>query len=148
MVLHPKALGINISNRASTGEEAIAIVSFFMMLPLRFVPAVFALGSSLSIVTTVIAFYSVLTAKSNDLEFLQAGQLLLLSLIVPLECAAFPFLAYVYFVFAYLIVDVVRSIIVVPDKVDQLTSKMTKAVESLNGAGDQFQIDERSLAER
>ena len=38
-----------------------------------------------------------------------------------LVSAAFPFGMYVYFVFAYLIIDVVRSILVIPDKLDQLS---------------------------
>jgi len=123
-LLHPAAIGITISGRASSGEDAITILSFFMMLPLRFVPAVFALGSTLSILGTITAFYWILSAGSDPFDVIKGGYIAAASGLATLACAAFPFVAYVYFVFAYLIVDVIRSILVVPDKLDQLAIKI------------------------
>ena len=121
-LLHPQAIGITITPRASTGEEAIAILTFFMMLPLRFVAAVFALGSIVSTLGSIVAFLLLLFAKSKDLnEIVSAGGIAAGSMVSLLACAAFPFGMYVYFVFAYLIIDVIRSILVLPDKIDQLS---------------------------
>ena len=134
ILLHPQAIGITISPRASTGEEAIAILTFFMMLPLRFVAAVFAFGSVISTIGSIAALVMLLFAntKSED-DIAGAGGIAAGSMASLLVCAAFPFGMYVYFVFAYLIVDVVRSILVIPDKLDQLSrtslSNSDRAVE-------------------
>ena len=121
-LLHPQAIGITISPRASTGEEAVAILTFVMMLPLRFVAAVFALGSVVSTIGSIVAFFLLLFAKSKNMdEIASAGGIAAGSMVSLLVCAAFPFGMYVYFVFAYLIIDVIRSILVLPDKIDQLS---------------------------
>ena len=54
-------------------------------------------------------------------EIASAGGIAAGSMVSLLVCAAFPFGMYVYFVFAYLIIDVIRSILVLPDKIDQLS---------------------------
>ena len=122
MLLHPRAIGITITPRASSGEEAIAILSFFMMLPLRSVPGVFALGTAISTLGTGYAFYLML-ATTNGMpdSLLMAfafGQMALV-------CAGFPFAAYLYFAFSYVLVDLVRSILVLPDKIDQVRQRLT-----------------------
>ncbi len=133
-LLHPHAIGITISPRASTGEEAIAILTFVMMLPLRFVAAVFALGSVVSTIGSIVALVMLLFAntKSED-DIVGSAGIAAGSMASQLICAAFPFGMYVYFVFAYLIIDVVRSILVIPDKLDQLSrsslSSQNRAVE-------------------
>ena len=122
ILLHPQAIGITISPRASTGEEAIAILTFFMMLPLRFVAAVFALGSVVSTIGSIASLVMLLFANTkSENDIASSGAVAAGSMASLLICAAFPFGMFVYFVFAYLIIDVVRSILVIPDKLDQLS---------------------------
>jgi hypothetical protein len=123
MLLHPNSLGISISKRASTGEEGVSILTFFMMLPLRFVSTVFALGTAASIIGTGIAFRQLMDAKPASTELEQALVLAGSSSSTLLASAAFPLAMYVYFVFAYLIIDVIRSILVMPGRMDELISK-------------------------
>jgi hypothetical protein len=136
MLLHPRAIGITITNRASTGEEAIAIVSFFLMLPIRFVPGIFALGSVVSVLGTAVAFYLLLGKGATYLfrfPMPDSQFVALISCYAALISAAFPLLMYLYFVFTYLIVDVVRSILTLPDKVDQLALSLVSRPEMPDG---------------
>ena len=121
-LLHPPAIGITISPRASTGEEAITILTFFMMLPLRFVAAVFALGSVISTIGSIVALVMLLFGKTkSEDDMISSLGIAAGSTASLLVSTAFPFGMYVYFVFAYLIIDVVRSILIIPDKLDQLS---------------------------
>ena len=93
-----------------------------MMLPLRSGPGVFALGTAISTLGTGYAFYLML-ATTNGMpdSLLMAfafGQMALV-------CAGFPFVAYLYFAFSYVLVDLVRSILVLPDKIDQVRQRLT-----------------------
>lgn len=117
MSLHPDALGITITDRATSGEEAIAILSFFLMLPLRFVSGVFGIGCALSVAGTCWSLKLLLEGGESIPHAILCA---FISGEVTLACAIYPLCIYVYFVFAYLFVDVIRSVLVIPDKIDQV----------------------------
>ena len=123
LLLHPGAFGITISRQASVGENAISIVSFFMMLPLRFVPTIFGLGTALSLIGTILALWLVATASSQGSELSTSYNLAYSSGYSTLCCAAVPLIAYVYFLFAYLLVDLIHSILILPDKIQKLAQR-------------------------
>jgi hypothetical protein len=136
MLLHPKAVGITTTSRASTGEEAIAILSLFLMLPARFVPAIFAMGSVASVIGTLTAFYLFLGKSPTfawRLPMPDSQIVALVSCYAALVAAAFPFLMYLSFVFAYLVVDFVRSVLILPDRVDQLALSLVSRPELSDG---------------
>ena len=126
MLLYPNTIGITISDRAGPGEEAISIFSFFVMLPLRFVPTVFGVGSAVSIIGTVVALVLLLATTESDWTgpIPYAMVLAIYSTSIAMQCAAFPITMYVYFVIAYLLVDVISSILVMPDKLDLMALKI------------------------
>jgi hypothetical protein len=123
LLLHPGAFGISISRQASVGENAISIVSFFMMLPLRFVPTIFGLGTALSLIGTILALWLVATASAQGSELSTSYNLAYSSGYSTLCCAAVPLLAYIYFLFAYLLVDLIHSILILPDKIQKLAQR-------------------------
>jgi hypothetical protein len=116
--LRPGAMNIRITEDASCGEEAIGIISFFLMLPLRFVPTVFGVGTAVGTVGLLACL--VLTLKGGEsttmaMDFAPAA------VVVILGSAAFPLATYIYFIFYYLFIDVIRSILVLPSKLDRLS---------------------------
>lgn len=131
MLLHPDALGIVISKNAGSGEEAIAILSFILTLPIRFVPATFAVLSVSSIITTLIAFLWAFSLKPNGIDLNGTRITIVQSGMALITCAAYPLLAYLYFVFIYLIVDIIRSILLVPDKLDHVAARIDKSPDSI-----------------
>ena len=123
LLLHPGACGITISRQASVGENAISIVSFFMMLPLRFVPTIFGLGTALSLIGTGLALWLVASASAEGSELSTSYDLAYSSGYSTLYCAAVPLIAYIYFLLAYLLVDLVHSILILPDKIQKLAQR-------------------------
>jgi hypothetical protein len=118
--LNPEALNIRISKDASSGEEAVGIISFFTMLPLRFVPGVFGIGTTVGSVGLLVCCLGYLKGGEN-VETAMTYTPVALGLIF--GCAAFPLLMYVYFVSAYLYLDVIRSLLIIPSKLDRLSDQ-------------------------
>ncbi len=118
--LNPDALNIRISEEASSGEEAVGIISFFLMLPMRFVPVVFGIGATVGTVGLLAcSLYYLKGGESVETAMTYAP----VAVGVVFGCAAFPLLMYIYFVFDYLILDVIRSILVIPSKIDRLSER-------------------------
>ncbi len=118
--LNPDALNIRISEEASSGEEAVGIISFFLMLPMRSVPVVFGIGATVGTVGLLAcSLYYLKGGESVETAMTYAP----VAVGVVFGCAAFPLLMYIYFVFDYLILDVIRSILVIPSKIDRLSER-------------------------
>ncbi len=153
-LLHPGAMGITISDRTRFGEEAIAIVSFFMMVPLRLVPTIFGIGSFFSSIGMTVAIGFLLMSRvpstPDPLASVDAFQTSLSifgkSGLSALACAAFPIVAYLYFVFAYLGIDLIRSILVVPDKLDALTQSSAQIRDGTNAGANGVPVAAESAA--
>jgi GYF domain 2 len=116
--LHPAALNIKIVDDASSGEEAVGIISFFMMLPLRFVPGIFGIGTTVGAFGLLTCCFLYLKGGESVDTALLYGPV---AACVVLTCAAFPLVIYIYFVLYYLVIDVIRSILVIPSKLDGLS---------------------------
>ena len=111
------ALNIHVESDASAGEEAIGILSFLAKLILRVVPVAFGLGVALGICDLIIS--SALIASDSGLraemvEMTGAVMTMLASGYRLATSAAMPIVAYVYFLIAYLSVDVLNSILKLP----------------------------------
>jgi len=118
--LNPDALNIRISEEAGSGEEAVGIILFFLMLPLRFVPVVFGIGATVGTVGLLACcLYYLKGGESVETAMTYAP----VAVGVILGCAAFPLVMYIYFVFDYLVLDVIRSILVIPSKIDRLSER-------------------------
>ena len=132
ILLHPESMGITFTKSARVGEEAIAIISFIWMLPMRYVSSIFGTGVTLSTVGTIAAFYLFFQEKQDPeiLAISPSFHVALLSGSTALVCAAYPILSYVYFLFAFVWIDLVQSILEIPRKLDRQTSSSKTNGES------------------
>ena len=132
ILLHPESMGITFTKSARVGEEAIAIISFIWMLPMRYVSSIFGTGVTLSTVGTIAAFYLFFQEKQDPeiLAISPSFHVALLSGSTALVCAAYPILSYVYFLFAFVWIDLVQSILEIPRKLDRQTSSSRTNGES------------------
>lgn len=121
IALNPSTIQVDVVKEVSAGEEAIGIATFFIKKFMRLVPIIFGLG--LIIVTCMLLFDSfglfsqakmgIAAQKIAGIE--NQGDYATLILI-----ALLPMLSYLAFVVLYLGIDVIRAILSVPGKLDNL----------------------------
>jgi len=123
IALNPGTININLVPDARAGEEALGLISFLVKSLLKLVPVIFGafavVGSLLLLYASVEGFAGSgpLVAMSIAMN---AGAALLVS-------AALPFVAYLVFLMIYLGLDVLRAILVIPSKLDNLQNREAKS---------------------
>jgi len=122
VAFHPETISTKIVKETSAGQEALGIIVFYLKGVMKLIPIIFGIGILVGTVLLFIDFIGVFggrfrveSAWANGIS--QAWQILLIGLL--------PFLSYLFFLLYYLAVDVVRSILAIPDKLDAL-KKSTK----------------------
>jgi hypothetical protein len=114
--LNPGAVNVKVGGKASAGEEAISIVSYFMKLVLlRIMPFVFGIGAAC---TALFAFYLFIPLIQHGAGASPEKPMLALMMLV--EIPLLPFIGYLLFLLYYLLFDLLRSILIVPGKIDAL----------------------------
>jgi len=116
LALEPKMTNTKIEKTASAGEEAIGILSFFLKGYLKLVPIVFGVLILVGTAALLVVFFRTVGADS-PLEvvrsFAEAYGLVAYG-------AAFPFIAFIVFLLLYLLLDLIRSVLVLPNKLDAI----------------------------
>ena len=125
--LHPGEVNVAIAGGTTAGEEAISLLSFFCKVGLKLAPLFFFLLATAGAVFTLLAIFDVGQGASLALVSVlplpplfgllpqnSPGQLLLL-----IACLV-PVLSYVFFLLAYLALDLMRAVLAVPGKLDEL----------------------------
>lgn len=111
LAINPSLTGTKIAETGSVGDEAIAIVSFFMKAFLRMVPILFGVltiwGGVVLLVAIVQSFGSGFAAMKGMRTGLFGGMVLLWG-------TGLPFVAFLGFVVYYLLIDVIRSVLRIP----------------------------------
>lgn len=127
VAMHCEVLNVSISGEATAGEDAISLLSFFCKAGLALAPLFFFLLSMGGTMLILLALFSIgQEAKEAFLGMLPlppiAGMLAQNSpgqLLVLIACLV-PVLSYFFFLLAYLSLDVIRAVLVVPGKLDAL----------------------------
>jgi hypothetical protein len=115
IAFNPKTATVEIVQEGSAGQEALGIVTFFLKAILRLVPIIFGVGI---VVYTIMLFIDFIGVFGDNVGFAwqrgnwTASQILIFGLL--------PFLSYIFFVLYYLVIDVIRAILAVPPKLDEL----------------------------
>ena len=115
VALHPSTVNVTAGTDMSAGEEALGIGLFLVKLPMRLVPFLFGVGSVVGLITAVYLFYRVFAQEAAYMaeEAYQAAHGVL-------GVALIPFLVYILFAFAYLLVDLLRAILRTPGRIEAL----------------------------
>jgi hypothetical protein len=109
---------IKIVKDNSAGQEAIGIITFFIKSFMRLVPIFFGV---LVAVYTIMLFIAAIGffGKYPEIAWYRGNA----HAIQILSAALLPFISYILFALLYLCVDVIRSILSVPAKLDKLDKK-------------------------
>lgn len=115
LCLNPGLLNIGICAGATAGQEAIGVLTFCMKALLRFVPLAFGVGTAVGAINLIIDLVQLFRGRVDCymLFKLDSSQLIL-------GAAALPLVAYLVFILYYLSIDVLRAILVIPEKLDAL----------------------------
>jgi len=122
VALNPPMTNTAISTEATAGEEAIGIVSFFVKTFMRIIPMAYGLGLTIGFFSSLSGTFALL--KKGGLEF--EGQTALNATAL---YACLPLLSYALFVLYHLTIDILRAILVIPLKLDQLRGRKQKDEE-------------------
>ena len=125
--LHPEELNVNVAGETTAGQEAISLLSFFCKVGLKLAPLYFFLLAATGAIFTLLALFDVGQAASqmilatlplppmlNMMAANSPGQMLVL-----VACLV-PVLIYFLFLIWYLMLDLMRAILAVPGKLDEL----------------------------
>jgi len=111
--IHPSLLNVQIVKGLTAGEEAIGLLSFLLKGFLRLVPVWFGAGVVLGTLNLVVHSIKIF----GDYPAYAMG-MLSSSAVVVLVMASLPFMGFLVFLFHYLTVDLIRSVIEIPKKLD------------------------------
>ena len=114
---NPDDINIKIVKNNPAGQEAIGIVTFFIKGFMKLVPIFFGvfivLGTIFLFIDFIGLFGSLMRLDRVWFSGYQNAQNIL-------GAAFLPFAAYLIFVLAYLVIDVIKSILSIPEKLDKL----------------------------
>ena len=121
VAFNPGSITMNVGKDTSAGQEAIGIVVFFLKGIMKLIPIAFGIGIFIGFILLFIEFISVF---GNELRVTTswfnartiATQIIFVGLL--------PFLSYIIFVLFYLAVDIIRAILAVPGKLDEMKKKL------------------------
>ena len=117
LCLNPSLLNISILPASTAGEEAIGVLSFFMKALLRLVPIAFGVGvivGDLGILAAIIRLF-----RGEEFSMTGAPS----SAWLVLGSAALPLIGYVLFLLNYLMLDMIRAVLAIPEKLDVIGKK-------------------------
>jgi len=121
VAFNPGSITMNVGKGASAGQEAIGIVVFFLKGAMKLIPIAFGIGIFIGFILLFIDFIGVfsnefrVTASCANART-TATQIAFIGLL--------PFLSYIFFVLFYLAIDVIRAILAVPGKLDEVIKKL------------------------
>jgi hypothetical protein len=122
VALHPKLIYISIKSECSVGEEAIGVLSIFLKGLIRLIPIAF--GAWIILGTLELLASSLLFFGKEDpdsflpkemeaaLSSLKAGYMIVTATLLPM-------MGYVLFLSYYLFIEVIRSILILPSKIEE-----------------------------
>lgn len=118
IALHPEMVNIEVGGEVHAGEEAIGILSFGIKAAIRIVPIAFGVGAILGAIALLLGTFRLMA--TDDAEAAKAA----LGLIV--FCLLLPFASYILLAFYHLTIDVLRAILVLPEKLEKQAAALIR----------------------
>jgi len=112
LALNPSLLAISVRRESSAGEEALGILSFFVKTGVRLVPIFYGVTLLVGAVYGLLLLLGMI--GDSKIELVGAVGRAELSAPMLLWAALSPFLAYIAFVFYFLVIDLLRGILSIP----------------------------------
>lgn len=115
VALHPALANVTVTPDLRAGEEAIGILSFSVKAAIRVVPVAFGTGAVLGALGLASGTFSLLIDRNPGSA---RGALALL-----VSSLALPFASYLLFALYHLVMDVLGSVLALPEKLDRMSRK-------------------------
>ncbi|MCP5106124.1 MAG: hypothetical protein GY950_22250 [bacterium] len=111
---NPKEISIDVVENNSAGQEAIGIITFFIKTFMKLVPVFFGIGVLLGLVMLCIKAFGLFGDNFQQAWFFskRISEQILFAILLP-------FLSYIFFALAYLVIDVIKAILSIPEKLDK-----------------------------
>lgn len=115
IAFNPKDIAVKMVKSNSAGQEALGVITFFIKALMKMVPIVFG---ALIVIGTINLFLQGLKLFGDYAPFAWD---VITRLIAPqiIYAALLPFLSYLFFVLAYLTIDINRAILSIPEKLEK-----------------------------
>lgn len=110
--LHPSLVNVSIEKDIRAGEEAIGILSYFAKAILKIVPIAYGVGAIVGSAALSLAIVAIVIGKGAE-----AGKS---AVALVIACTCLPFVSYILFMIYHLFIDLLRAILVIPGKIDDL----------------------------
>ncbi len=120
LALNPKSITLDVVPETSAGQEAIGIITFFLKAFMKLVPIMFGVGI---VVTTVLMFIHSFGLFKEGMGISFAWMRVMADFQTIATIALLPLIAFIIFVFVFLAIDVIRAILSIPSKLDNLAKK-------------------------
>ena len=110
IAFNPSTVSVEVTEGTSAGKEAIGIITFFLKGAMRLIPIFFGVGV---VIGTVLLFLSFLKLFGDQAGYAmgmgsQNATYILFS-------GLLPFASYIFFVLYYLVIDMIRAILSIPE---------------------------------
>lgn len=112
LALNPSLLGIRINTQSGAGEEAIGVLSFFVKSAVRIVPIFYGVTMVVAAIYLIVVLLGMIGDSRADV--LIAASRAQFAAPIVIVAALSPFLAYIGFVFFFLAIDLMRSLLSIP----------------------------------
>ena len=118
ITFHPNTITMETVKETTAGQEALGIITYALKALMRLVPIVFGVGV---LIFTIFILIDGIGLFGNEMKTMIAWRKLQMHGSQVLTIAMIPFLSYIFFVLLYLVVDVFRAILSIPEKLDKLS---------------------------
>lgn len=115
LAVQPQAVHVTAGAELTAGEEALGLAMFLVKLPVRLVPFLFGVGAVVGLCAAVYLFF--LTFREEPVYVIGEAYPIAHGV---LGLGLLPFLVYVGFSLAFLLVEVLRAILRTPARIDAL----------------------------
>ncbi len=118
VLMNPDEISVKVVKDTTAGQEAIGIITLFIKSIMKIVPIIFGVGIIYGTVSMLIHMFGLFKANPGMAWFSISADMT--SVIV---AALLPLFAYLGFILAFLLIDVLRAILSVPEKLERLIKK-------------------------
>lgn len=107
---NPSIVNVEVTEGTSAGQEAIGIITFFLKGLMRLIPIFFGVGV---VIATILLFISFIKLFGDQAQY--AMGMGTQNAVYILFSGLLPFASYIFFVLYYLVIDMIRAILSIPE---------------------------------
>lgn len=118
----PEEFAVVQDENASAGEDFTAITTFAIKVSLRLIPIIIFVVPIIGIVNCIPEIFTSYVQSSGDSNYLDIGSMIASMTMLGgfLLVGLIPLIAYIYYLISYVSLDIIRALLSLPQKLDEL----------------------------